>query len=131
PDEIKDAVREGVLSERDTRVYQGLTAVQQRSLHRARMAGELNPAEMRQLSRLLREAPEMTVAMAARLLQQTVEEEETDDQRPAATAEDGAGQSAEEASSLPVSQSPNLDPLRPARVGAPTSIERLDWVRGH
>ena len=23
------------------------------------------------------------------------------------------------------------DPLRPARVGAPTSIERLDWVRGH
>ncbi|MEZ4519411.1 MAG: hypothetical protein R3C44_22155 [Chloroflexota bacterium] len=41
PDEIKDAVREGEMSERDTRIYQGLTPVQQRALHRARVAGDL------------------------------------------------------------------------------------------
>ena len=64
PEEIKDAVRGGVLSERDTRVYQGLTAVQQRSLHRARMAGELSQADVRPIARLLREAPDMTVAAA-------------------------------------------------------------------
>ncbi len=132
PDEIKDAVREGVLSERDTRVYQGLTAVQQRALHRARMAGELNPAEMRQLSRLLREAPEMTVAMAARLLQQTADDEPQIAESVPTAGRDDVGQAAEEEqSNLSASQSPNLDPLRPARVGAPTSIERLDWVRGH
>ena len=132
PDEIKDAVRDGALSERDTRVYQGLTAVQQRALHRARMAGDLNPAEVRQLSRLLREAPEMTVAAAARLLEQT-----TDD-GPQTTAREA--DSLAPASLPPGAKSPeetprgttlSSDPLRPARVGAPTSIERLDWVRGH
>ena len=134
PDEIKDAVRDGVLSERDTRIYQGLTAVQQRALHRARMAGDLNPAEVRQLSRLLRESPEMTVAAAARLLQstkddsaQTAEREREADSLAPAPLPPG---------SLSMDDQPrgatfSADPLRPARVGAPTSIERLDWVRGH
>jgi ParB family chromosome partitioning protein len=134
PDEIKDAVRDGVLSERDTRIYQGLTAVQQRALHRARMAGDINPTEVRQLSRLLREAPEMTVAAAARLLQTT-----NDDSAQTADREREA-HSLDPASLPPGSPAPDdqprgatltADPLRPARVGAPTSIERLDWVRGH
>ena len=68
PDEIKDAVREGELSERDTRIYQGLTASQQRALHRARMAGDLAAGDVRPIARLLRESPEMTVAAATRLL---------------------------------------------------------------
>ncbi len=71
PDEIKDAVRDGALSERDTRVYQGLTAVQQRALHRARMAGEMDAGDVRAIARLLREAPEMSVASAARLLKES------------------------------------------------------------
>ena len=138
PDEIKDAVRDGSLSERDTRVYQGLTAVQQRALHRARMDGALSAVEVRQLARLLREAPEMTVAAAARLLEQTADDEPTTDSR-----QPSGLLSADSAPLLPGSPSPlpdepepratafSSDPLRPARVGAPTSIERLDWVRGH
>lgn len=133
PDEIKDAVRDGALSERDTRVYQGLTAVQQRALHRARMDGALNAIEVRQLARLLREAPEMTVAAAARLLEQTADDELAPQEAdPITPAPPPPG------SPAPLSNEPEprgatftSDPLRPARVGAPTSIERLDWVRGH
>ncbi len=135
PDEIKDAVRDGALSERDTRIYQGLTAVQQRALHRARMAGDLNQTEVRQISRLLREAPEMTVAAAARLLEQTAVEEATADHRPPAAGEDRSLSPLPPGSSSPDDTARGAtfssDPLRPARVGAPTSIERLDWVRGH
>lgn len=126
PEEIKDAVRDGLLSERDTRIYQGLRASQQRALHRSRMEGELEAAEVRQVGRLLKEAPDLTVHQAIRLLRQP----------PTAT--------------LPVSHSPSLpdsdfstSPLPrssetwqessvvPARSGRPTSIERLDWIRGH
>jgi ParB family chromosome partitioning protein len=130
PEEIKDAVRDGVLSERDTRIYQGLRASQQRALHRARMAGELDAAEVRQVGRLLKEAPDLTVHQAIRLLRQSP------------------------TPNLPMSQSPNLgerDPatsppgqtalrtgeewqegsLIPSRIGAPTGIERLDYIRGH
>ena len=133
PDEIKDAVRDGSLSERDTRVYQGLTAVQQRALHRARMDGALNAIEVRQLARLLREAPEMTVAAAARLLEQTADDELAPQEAdPITPAPPPPGSPAP----LPNEPEPRgatftSDPLRPARVGAPTSIERLDWVRGH
>ena len=123
PDEIKDAVRDGVLSERDTRVYQGLTAVQQRSLHRTRMAGDLNAGEVRQIARLLREAPDMTVAAAARLLTAAADERAEpappDAAAPTAPRDDPRGGDF------------SIDTLRPARVGAPTNIERLDWTRGH
>jgi ParB family chromosome partitioning protein len=127
PDEIKDAVREGVLTERDTRVYQGLTAVQQRALHRARLAGDLNNGELRQIARLLREAPDMTVASAARLLKtEAGEDPAATDGRPVVPASSTDSTTAE-----PRGPTPVADPLRPARVGAPTGIERLDWVRGH
>jgi len=137
PDEIKDAVRDGVLSERDTRVYQGLTAPQQRALHRARMDGALNSNEVRQIARLLREAPEMTVAAAARLLEQATADDGSSamdhspqtpvDARPPAPTYPGSSAPDEQ----PRGAAAVADPLRPARVGAPTSIERLDWVRGH
>ena len=132
PDEIKTAVREGALSERDTRVYQGLTAVQQRALHRARMAGDLGPGEVRQIARLLREAPDMTVAAATRLLAAVDDEAQAPESGKTATA----GQPADlvndpQSTAPPLASSTHPDPLRPARVGAPTGIERLDWVRGH
>ena len=66
PDEIKEAVRDGSLTERDTRVYQGLRPSQQRALHRARMAGDINAKEMRQVADLLKKAPDLTVHAAIR-----------------------------------------------------------------
>ena len=132
PDEIKDAVREGELSERDTRIYQGLTAPQQRALHRARMAGDLAAGDVRPIARLLRESPEMTVAAATRLLAATAE-----DDRPTTTDDSSAPLPPRSPAPLPDDESSSRgtttipDPLRPARVGAPTSIERPDWVRGH
>lgn len=129
PDEIKDAVREGSMSERDTRVYQGLTPVQQRSLHRSRVAGDIDSNEVKQIARLLRAAPELTVAQAARLLRQSAE---------------GAGDLPEPghttAGTRPpthVAEDPNrsglYDPssLAPGRAVRPTSIDRLEWVRDH
>ena len=131
PDEIKDAVRDGALSERDTRVYQGLTAVQQRALHRARMARDLEPGEVRQVSRLLREAPEMSVAAAIRLLRTT----EDDRQPPTADGRQTDGSPAPLLPRSPVENDPDAafrgDPILPARSGAPTGIDRLDYVRGH
>lgn len=127
PDEIKDAVREGALTERDTRVYQGLTAVQQRSLHRSRMAGDLNTGEVRQIARLLREAPDLTVAAASRLLMAAVDEPD----EPAAPATDPTTATPTAIRDEPRGGDFTIDTLRPARVGAPTNIERLDWVRGH
>lgn len=133
PDEIKDAVRDGVLSERDTRVYQGLTAAQQRALHRSRMAGDLNAGEVRQIARLLREAPEMTVAAAARLLEASTGEDRppADNPIPPSPLPPGPPALPPGDDPTPRGATPIADPLRPARVGAPTSIERLDWVRGH
>lgn len=71
PDEIKDAVREGSLSERDTRIYQGLKPSQQRALHQARMAGDLSAAEAKKVAHYLKNAPDQTVYQAIRLLRQT------------------------------------------------------------
>jgi hypothetical protein len=131
PEEIRDAVRDGQLSERDTRVYQGLTTPQQRALHRARMSGDLDANDVRTIARLLREAPDMTVSAATRLLR--AGGVATADGRPPTAAERPSGdlfppappRSPDEAATA------HGDPMLPARVGAPTSIMRLDWVRGH
>lgn len=128
PEEIKDAVRDGVLSERDTRVYQGLTTTQQRALHRARMAGDLNPTEVRQIARLLREAPDLTVTRAMRLLRRAEDEQGA---RTNATEDESTSVQ----SRWPFSDGgPSVfegESVIPTRIGRPTSIERLDWVRGH
>src|SRR5690606_9248072 len=85
--------------------------------------------EVRQLARLLREAPEMTVAAAARLLQSTTDDgPQTTDEEPAPAPLLPGSPSQDD---QPRGATFSSDPLRPARVGAPTSIERLDWVRGH
>jgi ParB family chromosome partitioning protein len=140
PEEIKDAVRDGLLSERDTRIYQGLRASQQRALHRARMAGELETAEVRQISRLLKEAPELTVHQAIRLLRQSAGAQLA--AQAAATPEtllrgDIGGDSPHTPATSPAADTVLRDQawqeggVFPSRSGRPTSIERLDWVRGH
>lgn len=66
PEEIKEAVRQGELSERETRVYQGLKLTQQRDLHEARQREVLSPAEISQVARRLKEEPTRTVAQVVR-----------------------------------------------------------------
>lgn len=70
PDEIKDDVRDGVLSERDTRIYQGLKPSQQRALHKARLAGDLSPAEVKDVAAYLKANPDKTVYQTIRELQE-------------------------------------------------------------
>ncbi len=125
PEEIRDAVRDGVLSERDTRVYQGLSAAQQRALHHTRLDRSLDANEIRTVARLLREAPDMTVATAVRLLRQK--------QTEPATSGDAAASPTPLPARAPADTDSGFggDTVLPARVGRPTSIERLDWVRGH
>jgi hypothetical protein len=73
PEEIKEAVRSGSLSERDTRVYQGLNQLQQRTLHQARMAGDLTPAELKQVARHLKEDPARQVIEIIEIVRRRVE----------------------------------------------------------
>ncbi len=124
PDEIKEAVREGKLSERDTRVYQGLRPSQQRALHRALMAGDLSSAEMRQVARLLKDAPNLTVHQAIRLLKEPETRiEPVFDPSTALVVGDGPqgeGDLAWLSADTP-----------PASPGQPGGIQRLVWARGH
>ncbi|MCB8968783.1 MAG: ParB/RepB/Spo0J family partition protein [Ardenticatenaceae bacterium] len=89
PDEIKDAVRNGRISERDTRILRGLKPSQQRALFRALEAGDVDSKAYRQVARYLKqEAPELTVHEAIRILDKPLpparamgadEDEDTDD----------------------------------------------------
>ena len=137
PDEIKDAVRDGSISERDTRIYQGLKASQQRALHRARMAGDLADKEMREVARLLRDVPDLTVHQAMRLLREQVESGSEPIFDPSIKSETAvsptlnpADQTAAPAS-LRGGESWTESSVTPPRQGGPSSVERLDWVRGH
>lgn len=70
PEEIKDAVRDGRISERDTRILRGLKPSQQRALFRALEAGDVDGKAYRQVARYLKEeAPELTVHEAIRILE--------------------------------------------------------------
>lgn len=61
PDEIKGDVRDGRISERDTRLYHGLKLSQQRALHKARMAGDITLDEAKDIARILKDNPNRTV----------------------------------------------------------------------
>lgn len=132
PDEIKEAVREGALSERDTRVYQGLRPSQQKALYHAHQAGELTPAEVKKVARLLKDDPDQTVAATIRWLK-----------RPSPPPQESTFDSSFEPPEAEIDTPPAAPPLRtqpgyteggsviPPRSGAPTGIDRLDYVRGH
>jgi len=130
PDEIKDAVRSGSLSERETRIYQGLKLAQQRDLYHAQVQGSISPREMRKLAKHLKQAPYDSVSGAMAILEEpapysTENEDEQSfdksfkpDDEPQTALRHGAGYV--EGSSV-----------IPARTGGPTAVDRLDYVRGH
>jgi ParB family chromosome partitioning protein len=76
PGEIQEDVRDGRISERDTRLYRGLKKSQQRALHKARVAGDISEKEAKQIARILKENPDQTVYQTVRLLRQPVVEPE-------------------------------------------------------
>ncbi|MFN2223273.1 MAG: ParB/RepB/Spo0J family partition protein [Candidatus Promineifilaceae bacterium] len=135
PKIIKDDVRNGKLSERDTRVYQGLQRRQQRDLHQARYNKNLSATEVRQVSRHLKEEPDKTVSQAIREIRnplpESVDEQqfETSFDRRAA---DPAERDVQDASLRPLRDRPWQEgTVLPPRQTRPNNIDRLDWVRGH
>jgi ParB family chromosome partitioning protein len=135
PEEIKEDVRDGRLSERETRVYQGLKTRQQRELHRARNKRNLTSKEVRDVVRLLKTEPGKSVYQAIREVRQPLPaktepslessfETETDSEIEGAVSPEN-GQSA-----LPA-QPAAEEQIGDSEKTFPTNIERLDWVRGH
>ena len=133
PDEIKQAVREGTLSERDTRIYQGLKMAQQRELHRARMAGELSQKEIRQVAKTLKKEPEHTVKQVIKVLRTPPPPKSEPEFDTSIDPADSEPLPREERPSQALRHQPNFgqESVVPARTGGPTGIDRLDWVRGH
>ncbi len=130
PDIIKDAVRNGSLSERETRIYQGLKMEQQRDLYQAQTEGGISPSEMRRLAKYLKQSPYDTVSSAIAILQNsTLDSTESNDE-----------QSFDKSFDYTSSQREALrhdegyvegSSVIPARTGGPTAVDRLDYVRGH
>jgi ParB/RepB/Spo0J family partition protein len=120
PDEIKEAVREGKLTEKDTRIYQNLKASQQRALYRAREAGDINDKEVREIARLLKEFPHLTVHQAIRLL---------DD--PDLRIEPAVKAASQDTPVPPAPESWPEESDLPAFESTPNNIQRLVWIRGH
>jgi ParB family chromosome partitioning protein len=135
PSEIREDVRSGRLSERETRIYQGLNKRQQRDLHKARYQQNLSPTEIKGIAQLLKSDQEMAVSQAMRIVRRP---EKSDDLEPPFET------SFEEIAArppVPAREDESLKPLRsqpwtegsilPPRTTRPTSIDRLDWIRGH
>lgn len=136
PDAIKADVREGRLTERDTRIYQGLQTRHQRALHRARYKQDLSDSELRLVARYLKEEPAKTVSQTIREIRSPLPDEKSEP-----TLDSSFDQSGEVEISLRHREEAAVGPLRtqpwtegtvvPPRQTRPTSIDRLDWVRGH
>ena len=129
PEEIKSAVQEGELSERDTRIYQGLKPSQQRALHRLRVDGDITPAEMKKVARLLKDRPELTAHQAVRLLHAPEENNEqslTSLHDPTALEENTRERPAPEEAEVWQEEG-----VIPTRSGGLSDLDRLARVRGH
>ena len=128
PDEIKEAVRQGAISERDTRSLKGLKPSQQRALVRALEAGDINKTEYKQVTRYLKnDAPNATVHEAIRVLHMPL---------PPVIAQTEPEFDTSFEQLLPANEEnwPVADPtFQPAnqQTSKPTHIQRLHWVRGH
>jgi ParB family chromosome partitioning protein len=134
PEAIKEDVRTGKLSERETRVYQGLRPRQQRDLHRARYEQELSANELRLVVYQLKSEPAMTVAQAIHEVRRPLPDSMDEPEFETSFAP-GAGQTTpglEATSHTPLRSQPwSEGSILPARQSRPTSVDRLDWVRGH
>jgi ParB family transcriptional regulator, chromosome partitioning protein len=136
PDEIKEAVREGSLSERDTRVYQGLNQLQQRYLHRVRMAGELTAAELRRVVQHLKEDPSRQVVEIIEIVRHRAEPKDehgftSSFERPG-EAEGEAGRPAIAPPDVSLAPDPEWSEKKSGR-GRKNSlnINRVHWARDH
>ncbi len=118
PDEIKDDIRGGIISERETRVYQGLKQNQQIALHRARQAGEVEQTEMKKLARQLKDVPEQTVSDAIDLIRHV---------EPSGMSQPSGRKERPLNSGIGWTDSTIIPP----RSGAPTDVDRLGYIRSH
>ncbi len=136
PKPIKEDVRAGKLSERDTRVYQGLRSRQQRDLHRARYTKSLSPAEVKLVAQHLKEEPGKTVSQAIREVRNPLpdppKERSFDSSFEETHAADPAERDVQDASLHALRDQPWQEgTVLPPRQTRPNNIDRLDWVRGH
>ena len=150
PDDIKEDVRQGKLSERETRVYHGLRKRHQQALHRARYRENLSQSEVRSVARYLKEEPDRSVGRAIETIRQPVSaangenesvfeaEMKPEDSGDGAAQTLGAeepetGQTAERQQPAQAlrSQPWTEGGVLPPRQTRPTSIDRLDYIRGH
>lgn len=67
-EELQEDIREGSLSERESRLYQGLQPSHQRALHREKQAGTVTDAEVKLIKQYLKDNPSSTVAKVLRIL---------------------------------------------------------------
>lgn len=122
PDEIKEGVRQGNISERDTRALKGLKPSQQRALYRALEAGDVTKQEYKQVARFLKkEAPDMTVHQAIGVLHAPLP--------PGTESEfDSSFDDTDDAFDSWMDSSTHQDG---SQGNKPTNLQRLHWVRGH
>jgi ParB family chromosome partitioning protein len=146
PNEIKEDVRDGRLSERETRVYHGLRKRHQNSLHRARYRENLSQSEVRSVARHLKEEPSLSVTRAIvevrnpppvqteQVLDPSFESESRPIPTPVVPSADREA-ARENEPERPVqalrSQPWTEGGVLPARQTRPTGIDRLDYIRGH
>lgn len=141
PEEIKSAVRDGSLSERDTRIYHGLKPSQMRALHRARVDGDVTTKEAKKIASHLKQYPQETVSRTVRALRQPPEappgETAVADLDPATAdtpLQPAAMRTWEQADERPLADSGDEDKpeqVSPTRTSKPNSLDRLTWIRGH
>lgn len=135
PDEIQDDVRDGRIRERDTRIYQGLKPSQQRALHSARAAGDIDDGEAKKIAQMLKANPDMTVYQGVRILREPPTPM-TDEYDPAfdemVVEEEGMGETA--VSPQPSATTESIPESLPdyAPTGERvTNAKRLSYVRQH
>jgi len=135
PDVIKEDVRAGKLSERETRIYQGLPARQQRDLHRERYKQALDSKELKQVVQQLKDEPAKTVSQAIREVRQPLPPE--NERAVDLSFEPGSEGDEPLEEQIPGEQqglhAQTLDEgtVLPSHQRRPTNIDRLDWIRGH
>lgn len=132
PGVIKEDVRAGRLTERDTRIYQGLKPKQQQELHKIRFQNNLGKRELKEVVRLLKDEPAKSVNQAVREVENPLPQENIELQFDPTLKKDENGGVAVDPLLGPVTPQPWSE--KPDRQGGrtkPTSIDRLDWVRGH
>jgi ParB family chromosome partitioning protein len=132
PKVIKEDVRAGKLSERDTRIYQGLKPRQQRELHKARYQQKLDQDELKQVSKQLKAEPAKTVNQVIREVRNPLPPEENEQEFESSFAQEGKENEQPDPGMSPLrTQSWEEGSILPPRQTRPTNINRLDWVRGH